>query len=86
MCTMSRTYCDFCFSSEDVAWNYPAGSGEQWPNSWRACRTCFLLIELDEPELLVQRAMEHASAPRTMIAASHAVFWKFRNGPARRIA
>jgi len=78
------TMCDFCMDSEAV-WLYPAGSGDRWPHSWRACSTCFLLIEFEEREMLLQRAREHSAMPPRLVAAAHLLFWEHRSGPAKRI-
>ena len=77
--------CDFCASAYPT-WNYSCGTGDEWPDRWRACPTCFLLIEFDEKTMLLTRACERISAPQKILAAAHAVFWQYRKGPPVQLA
>jgi len=95
--------CDFCSSSE-VRWLYPAqsfsgtliGIGDhevktQEFNSiggWAACNVCHDLIELQDIEGLITRALELHSVPRSQMNTLrsamrdyHSTFWETKGVP-----
>jgi hypothetical protein len=82
------------------AWRYPArsffdalGSESLW--DWLACQDCHMLIESQDRNGLIERAIRHLSPAanpeeaewtRWYVADLHARFHEHCTGPARRIA
>lgn len=93
--------CDFCFA-QDPAWRYPCRSFDL-PNTpgyasyedWAACDKCHDVIEKQDIDMLVRRAMKHSPSIKNRESAASRVlrralkelylnFFRSRNGDAVR--
>lgn len=85
--------CDFC-NAPDPPWEYPAATSEM-PlgvgtslGAWCACDNCRQLIEAEDREGLVSRAVSRYPPDplaRQAIEMVQAVFWQARRGESRPV-
>lgn len=87
--------CDFC-SAPDPSWEYPAATSEM-PlgvgtslGAWCACDNCRELIEADDREGLISRAVGRYPMPdepmmRQAIEMVQQVFWQARRGEVKPV-